>query len=67
MPNKKIKIIAITDLEHSAPRISNLLYYLDDNLFEKFVIGSDYEDFLNQDDMPFNFDKKIKLLTFKER
>ncbi len=67
MPNKKIKIIAITDLEHSAPRISNLLYYLDDNLFDKFVIGSDYDGYLNQDDMPINFDKKIKLLTFKRK
>tara|TARA_B100001059_G_C17839319_1_gene590840 strand:+ start:8421 stop:9689 length:1269 start_codon:yes stop_codon:yes gene_type:complete len=67
MPNKKIKIIAITDLEHSAPRISNLLYYLDDNLFDKFVIGSNYDGFLNQDDMPINFDKKIKLLTFKRK
>jgi len=67
MLNNKIKIIAITDLEHSAPRISNLLYYLDDNLFDKYVIGSDYEDFLDQDDMPNNFDKKIKLLTFRRK
>ena len=65
--NNKIKIIAITDLEHSSPRIPNLLYYLNDNIFDKYVIGSDYEGFLNQDDMPFNFDKKIKLLTFKRK
>lgn len=65
--NNKIKIIAITDLEHSSPRIPNLLYHLNDNIFDKYVIGSDYQDFLNQDDMPFNFDKKIKLLTFKRK
>ncbi len=65
--NNKIKIIAITDLEHSSPRISNLLYHLNDNLFDKYVIGSDFEGFLNQDDMPINFNKKIKLLTFKRK
>tara|TARA_B100000029_G_C17589508_1_gene962073 strand:- start:985 stop:2250 length:1266 start_codon:yes stop_codon:yes gene_type:complete len=65
--NNKIKIIAITDLEHSAPRISNLLYYLNDNLFDKYVIGSDYDGFLDQDDMPLNFNKKIKLLTFRRK
>ena len=64
---KKINLIALTDIEHSSPRITNLLYYLDNNKFNKYIIGADYANYLNENDFPENFFKKIKYISFKRR
>ena len=36
----QINIIAVTDIEHSSPRITNLLYYLDNKKFNKYIVGA---------------------------
>lgn len=61
------KIVVISDLEHSSPRISNILYFLNDNKFNKYWIGANPNHFVNKKDLPNNFERKIKNLFFKRR
>lgn len=60
-------IVVISDLEHSSPRISNILYFLNDNKYNKYWIGANPNHFVNKKDLPNNFEKKIKNLYFKRR
>ena len=58
---KKYQIIFISDLEHSAPRISNFIHYLSkEKSFNISLIGSDYKNYLNNSDLPKNFEKNFK-------
>ena len=59
------KIVVISDLEHSSPRISNILYFLNQNKYEKYWIGANPEHFVNKKDLPNGFEKKIKNLFFE--
>jgi hypothetical protein len=61
------KIVVISDLEHSSPRISNILYFLNQNKYEKYWIGANPEHFVNKKDLPNGFEKKIKNLFFRRR
>lgn len=60
-------IVVISDLEHSSPRISNILYFLNDKKYNKYWIGAYPNHFVNKKDLPNNFEKKIKNLFFKRR
>ena len=62
----KIKVIAITDIEHSAPRIPNLLSYFDSNKYELYLIGANYSDYLTSEDLPEKFNR-VKLSLFKRK
>ena len=62
-----LKIVVISDLEHSSPRISNILYFLNDNKYIKHWIGANPNHFVNEKDLPKNFNKKIQYLFFKRR
>ncbi len=64
---KKIKIVAITDLEHSSPRIPNLMYYFDKDKYDLFLIGADYAEYLSEKDFPPNFINRAKTLFFKRK
>ena len=67
----KINIIAITDLEHSSPRILNLLYHLDSKKYNKYIIAANYDNFLSKtkfdvnsyyiDEQPGNFRETIRI------
>lgn len=61
------KIVVISDIEHSSPRISNILYYLNENKYIKYWIGADPNGLVSHKDLPNNFEKKIKYLFFKRR
>ena len=61
----KINIIAITDLEHSSPRIPNLLFHLDSKRYNKYIIGANYDEFLSKDDLPSELENEVKIITFK--
>jgi hypothetical protein len=63
----KVNVVAITDLEHTAPRISNFLYYLDSKKFIPHIIGSDYKNYLSDEDLPNKFSKKVKLHLFDRK
>ena len=65
---KKYNIVFISDLEHSAPRISNFIHYLskDDDL-NVFLVGADYSDFLSDNDLPFDFNNDVKKYLFKRQ
>ena len=62
----KIKVIAITDIEHSAPRIPNLLSYFDSNKYDLYLIGANYSDYLTSEDLPEKFNR-VKLSLFKRK
>lgn len=62
-----LKIVVISDLEHSSPRISNILYFLNDKKYNKFWIGANPNQFLNKKDLPNNFEEKIKNIFFNRR
>ncbi len=65
---KKYQIIFISDLEHSAPRISNFIHYLSkEKNFNISLIGSDYKNYLNNSDLPKNFEKNFKSYLFKRK
>ena len=53
----QINIIAVTDIEHSSPRITNLLYYLDNKKFNKYIVGANHIGFISKNDLPNNFFK----------
>lgn len=61
----KTNIIAITDLEHSSPRIPNLLYYLDSKRYNKYIIGAEYDNFISKDDLPNKFEDEVTIISFK--
>lgn len=61
----KTNIIAITDLEHSSPRIPNLLFHLDSKRYNKYIIGANYDDFLSKDDLPNELENEVRIITFK--
>ena len=65
---KKYNIVFISDLEHSAPRISNFIHYLskDDDL-NVFLIGADYTNFLSTNDLPIDFNNDVKKYLFKRQ
>ena len=59
--------IVISDIEHSSPRISNIVFYLDSRKFKKFWIGADPQGSVHKSDLPEDFEKEIKLLYFRRR
>lgn len=61
------KIVVISDLEHSSPRISNILYFLNENKYVKYWIGANPNHFVTNKDLPKNFENQIKYLFFKRR
>ncbi len=61
----KTNVIAITDLEHSSPRIPNLLYHLDSKKYNKYIIGANYDNFLSKDDLPNKLESEVRIITFK--
>lgn len=66
--NKKYNVVFVTDLEHSAPRISNFLHYLSkDNDLNVFLIGADYSDFLSANDLPVDFNNDFKKYLFNRQ
>ena len=64
---KKIDLVVLSDLEHSSPRIPNLLSYLDNKIFNLYIITAEYSDSLTKDDFPVNFKQKVKILKFKRK
>lgn len=62
----KIKVVAITDIEHSAPRIPNLLSYFDSNKYDLYLIGANYSEYLSSEDLPKKFNR-VKLSLFKRK
>lgn len=64
---ERTKIVAVTDLEHSSPRISNLLYYLDKDKYDLYLIGADYSNNVKKDDLPKGFETKLKISSFKRK
>ena len=66
--NKKYKIVFITDLEHSAPRISNFIHYMKkESDFDISLIGSDYNNYLNASDFPKDFNVGFNKFLFKRK
>ena len=59
----QINIIAVTDIEHSSPRITNLLYYLDNKKFNKYIVGSNHTGFISKHDLPNNFFQNITYMS----
>ena len=55
MPYTKKKIIVISDLEHSKPRIPNLLFHLNNDHYEKYIIGANSEANIFDGDYPEDF------------
>ena len=65
---KKYNIVFISDLEHSAPRISNFIHYLSkDKNLNVFLVGADYSDFLSDNDLPVDFNSDVKKYLFKRQ
>ena len=64
---KKIQIVAITDIEHSSPRIPNLLYYLDKDKYELFLVGANFAEYLTKEDLPPDFFERIKTSFFRRK
>jgi hypothetical protein len=65
---KKYNIVFISDLEHSAPRISNFIHYLSkDKNLNVFLVGADYSDFLSDNDLPVDFNIDVKKYLFKRQ
>lgn len=65
---KKYNIVFITDLEHSAPRVSNFIHYLSkDKELNVSLIGADYSRFLEADDLPINFNDGVDHYLFRRR
>tara|TARA_Y100001935_G_scaffold255044_1_gene266220 strand:+ start:6941 stop:8221 length:1281 start_codon:yes stop_codon:yes gene_type:complete len=60
----QINIIAVTDLEHSSPRVTNLLFYLDNKKFNKYVVGANHIGFISKNDFPNNFFQNITYRSF---
>ena len=60
----QINIIAVTDIEHSSPRITNLLYYLDNKKFNKYIVGANHIGFISKNDLPNNFFQNITYRSF---
>ena len=60
----QINIIAVTDIEHSSPRIPNLLYYLDNKKFNKYIVGANHTGFISKNDLPNNFFQNITHRSF---
>lgn len=61
---ENIDLFIISDIEHSSPRITNLIYYLPSN-YNKIWISADPDGKINENDLPLGFYKKVKLLYFK--
>ena len=60
----QINIIAVTDIEHSSPRITNLLFYLDNKKFKKYLVGADHTGFISNNDLPKSFFQNITYKSF---
>ena len=65
MAYTKKKIIVISDLEHSKPRIPNLLFHLNKDHYEKYIIGANSEAKIYEGDYPEDFFQKVNLLNFE--
>lgn len=63
----KQKIIVISDLEHSKPRIPNLLFHLNNDVYDKYIIGANNSSKKFNNDLPKDFLKNVTLLNFKRR
>ena len=62
----KTNVIFLTDLEHSAPRISNFITNVKNNSnYKVSIIGSNYSEKLSSNDLPNDFEKNIQLFLFK--
>lgn len=61
----KKKIIVISDLEHSKPRIPNLLFHLNNDHYEKYIIGANSEANIYEGDYPEDFFQNVNLLNFE--
>lgn len=62
--DKKIDLIILSDIEHSAPRTTNLIYYLPKNKFNITWITANSEGIVGVDDLPKNFSEKINIKYF---
>ena len=63
----KINLVIISDIEHSAPRLTNLIHYLPNEKYTKFWVTADFEFRLNKNDLPVGFDKNVKIYKFKRK
>lgn len=63
----KNNLVIISDIEHSAPRLTNLIHYLPNEKYTKFWITADFEFRLNKNDLPVGFDKNVKIYKFKRK
>ena len=63
----KLNLVFFTDLEHSSPRIPNLISHLNKEVFNIFIIGADYTDRLTKNDFPENFPQSVNFQLFKRK
>ena len=60
----KINLIVLSDLQHSSPRITNLVHYIDNSKFKKYIIGANHKNYLIDQDFPEDFFKNVEYLSF---
>ena len=61
----KVAVIFVTDLTHSAPRISNFISHLkNSDDFEVILLGPSYLDILGDDDLPLDFSLNLTQVLF---
>ncbi len=64
----KLDIVFITDIEHSAPRISNFITNLkEDEELNIILIGANYTKILNANDLPEDFSQNITQFLFNRK
>ena len=64
---KKINLIVLSDLQHSSPRVTNLVHYIDNSRFKKYIIGASHKNYLDDQDFPEDFFNDIQYLSFNRR
>ena len=64
---KKINLIVLSDIQHSSPRITNIIHYLSNSKFSKYIIGADYKNYLNKQDLPVGFFDNVTYISFDRK
>lgn len=64
---KKINLIVLSDLQHSSPRITNLVHYIDNSRFKKYIIGANHKEYLIDQDFPEDFFNYVEYLSFNRK
>ena len=63
----KYNLVVVSDIEHSAPRLTNLVHFLPNEKFKKYWISANANEKITKDDLPQDFLKNLYFLQFDRK